>query len=492
MTIAVVRFSSLGDVVLTLPVFRELRRAYPDAELVAVTKEAFADAYRTSPDVSQCLPLLPGESWWSMARRLRDLRPDVVVDLHGNARARLISLFSGAARVVRYRKAALARRLFVRWRWTLLPPAEHTLDRYLETLRRLDPARFSASTRQPHRILLIQTAFLGDAVLTTPLLDPLRERYPEARVDVLVTPETADIFRAHPAVTDVIVWDKRGQGRTWSARRRLVGRLREGAYDVALLPHRSLTSALFAWLSGIPRRIGFDRGPGRWLLTETVPFRWGTHDVDRNVGLLAPLAAVPSRPTLALQPAKEALSRMDERLRAAGWNPARPLIGINAGSVWATKRWLPERFGAVADRLMEEDGCQVLLIGSAKDAPVVEQVRRAMKRSPIDMTGQTRLAELIALISRCAVFLTNDSGPMHIAVACGVPTVALFGPTTRELGFFPYGPGHRVIEKPLACRPCGLHGAARCPLGHFECMKQITVDEVADAVRRQLKSRVAA
>ena len=103
----------------------------------------------------------------------------------------------------------------------------------------------------------------------------------------------------------------------------------------------------------------------------------------------------------------------------------------------------------------------------------------------MNWAGETSLKELIAAISRCSVFLTNDSGPMHVAVASGIPTVAIFGPTTRELGFFPYGKGHTVIEKNLECRPCGLHGAKECPLGHFQCMRQITPDEVFAAVREK-------
>jgi heptosyltransferase II len=108
-----------------------------------------------------------------------------------------------------------------------------------------------------------------------------------------------------------------------------------------------------------------------------------------------------------------------------------------------------------------------------------------MREKALNWAGQTSLRELIAVLARCDVFLTNDSGPMHIAVACHVPTVAIFGPTTKELGFFPYGPGHIVIEKNLACRPCGLHGARSCPLVHFECMKSITPDEVFGAVAHQ-------
>jgi ADP-heptose:LPS heptosyltransferase len=167
-------------------------------------------------------------------------------------------------------------------------------------------------------------------------------------------------------------------------------------------------------------------------------------------------------------------------------HPGDKVVGINAGSVWATKRWLAAGFAAVADRIIRDLKARVIFVGGAKDAASVNEVLTMMKEQPLNWVGETTLKELVAVVARCQAFLTNDSGPLHIAVASLVPTVAIFGPTTRELGFFPYGSGHVVIEKDLACRPCGLHGADRCPLGHFKCMKDITPDEVFAAVRSQL------
>jgi heptosyltransferase-2 len=153
---------------------------------------------------------------------------------------------------------------------------------------------------------------------------------------------------------------------------------------------------------------------------------------------------------------------------------------------WVSKRWLAEGFAAVADRVIREQGMKVIFFGGSADRATVSQVLGLMQEKAVDWVGQTNLRELIAAIARCQTFLTNDSGPMHIAVACQVPTVAIFGPTTKELGFFPYGSGHIVIEKDLPCRPCGLHGAKKCPLDHFKCMKQITPDEVYQAIVQQL------
>ena len=327
--------------------------------------------------------------------------------------------------------------------------SQHTLDRYMDTVRRLDwpPVTVSSDRSVEENILVIQTAFLGDAVLTTPLLTTLKDHYPEARIAVLCTPETADIFKNHAAVSDIIVFDKRNQERSLRARWDLIGRIKATRFSLAVIPHRSLTSALIALLAGIPRRVGFSSSQGRWFMTETVPFRWGVHDVERNLTLLGKLGIHKSTAPLHLDVDSGAVAAMADRLKAAGLKENQKLIGINAGSVWATKRWLPEGYAAVADRIAGELGARVLFIGGAKDQELIEKIQSLMKTPALNWSGQTTLSELMAAISRCAVFLTNDSGPMHIAVACGVPTVAIFGPTTRELGFFPYGEGHVVIEK---------------------------------------------
>jgi heptosyltransferase-2 len=479
--ILVIRLSSLGDVVLTLPIVRLLRATYPDARISALVKSSFADAISGSSDISDRIILNSDESLVSLVQKIRSEKFDVILDLHANVRSRIVSFFSGAARVIRYRKAALARRLFVGWRIASPELARHTLDRYFDAAEELT----GPSPDRPHSFLVIQTAFLGDAVLTTPMLAALRERFPSTRITVVATPEVADVFR-QAAVDDVIIFDKRGREKSLAARWRLAKELRRRHFDWAIIPHRSMTSALLAFLARIPRRIGFDRSQGRWLLTHEVPFRWGTHDVDRNMGLLEPLGVKQAAGKLWLEAEPQTADAIKDRLRDEGISGEAPLIGINAGSAWATKRWLPEGFAAVADRLVRQSGAQIIFIGAPKDAPVIADIRMRMKEKAVDWTGKTNLKELIAVIRRCHVFLTNDSGPMHIAVAGGIPTVAIFGPTTKELGFFPYGPGHTVIEKSLPCRPCGLHGADRCPLEHFQCMRLITPEEVFAAVRSKL------
>jgi len=483
--ILVIRLSSLGDVVLTLPVFQRLRSSFPDAHIAVLVKDAYADVLRGESSINEVLTLGRGESIFAVCSRIRKEKFDTILDLHANIRSRLVCWLSGAKRIVRYQKGALARRLFVGWRLSSDELKRHTLDRYLEALGHLDKKHRVLLTASSKKILLIQTAFLGDAVLTTPLLGAIHQQFPEARLTVLCTPEIADVFTRHPGVSDVIVFDKRGAERSWISRWKLIKRVSAEHFDLAVIPHRSFTSALIAYLAGIPRRVGFSASQGRWLLTDVVPFQWGVHDVDRNLALMNVFGVQNPSGELWLKPDPAAAKRVADRLQSAGARDT--VVGINAGSVWATKRWLPEGFAAVADRIIHDLGASVVFVGGDKDSGTMNTILSMMKEKPINWVGQTTLQELVAVIARSQTFLTNDSGPLHIAVASQVPTVAIFGPTTRELGFFPYGPGHQVIERDLACRPCGLHGADKCPLGHFRCMKEISADEVFQAVKGQLK-----
>ncbi len=481
-----IRLSSLGDVVLTLPVYKRLRAAYPDAHIAALVKEAFADVLKGESTINEVIPFEKDETLVSLIRKIRDLHFDSVLDLHANFRSRILSLFSGARQIVRYRKAAFMRRLFVGTRLGREELQQHTLDRYLEATDRLIFKPAIRLSKPPSKILLIQTAFLGDAVLTTPLAGALHERFPDSHISVLCTPEVRDVFERHPAVAEVILFDKRGKEKSLVAQWALVQKLKANKFDLAVIPHRSVKSALFAWIARIPRRVGFSASQGRLFLTDIVPFQWGVHDVDRNLALLNVFGVQNPSGELWLKPEPAALERVNERLREAGVSPKDKLVGVNPGSVWATKRWLPDGFAAVADHLIQ-DGAKVVFIGGPKDKDAMAQVLTFMKEKPINWVGETTLKELIATVSRCQAFLTNDSGPLHIAVASQIPTVAIFGPTTKELGFFPYGLGHTVIEKDLDCRPCGLHGADQCPLGHFHCMKYITPDEVYAAVKEKLR-----
>ncbi len=338
------------------------------------------------------------------------------------------------------------------------------------------------------RILIIQTAFLGDVVLTIPLIMALRRTLPKSHLAVLVTPQVKEILSDNPAIDEIIIFDKKDKERSWGALGHLVRKVKARHFDVAILPHRSFKSSLLAFLAQIPVRIGFNKSEGNVLLTRKVSYRRGPHihEIDRNLDLLSPLGIQDRQVEFYLNPGRPAINYTLGMLGKFQIYATDLVIGLNPGSVWPTKRYPAEKFAAVADRLIKELNAKIIIIGGAADKEAAARVTAGMNESVINLAGQTTLKQLTALTKRLNLLITNDSGAMHIAVAQQVPVVAIFGPTTADLGFYPYGEQDIVVEKDLPCRPCGKHGGNRCSKNNFACMKLITVSDVFNAVKKRL------
>jgi heptosyltransferase-2 len=318
--------------------------------------------------------------------------------------------------------------------------------------------------------LMIQTAFLGDVVLTTPLLSALAERH--GPVDVVTTPAAAPLLETHPGVAAVIRYDKRGADRGLTGLWRLGARLRARGYQRAYLPHRSWRSAALALLAGPAERIGFADSPAAATYTRRVPRPMGGHEVERLLALAGPRARRPAV-QLALTP--------DDRAAADAWLRERGVgegfVAMAPGSIWGTKRW--PGFAELA-RVLE---APVVIVGGRDDIALAESVAAAAPGRAHSAAGTVGLRESAALIARAAVLVTNDSAPLHLATAVGTPIVAVFGPTVPAFGFGPRGTRDAVVEHPsLACRPCSAHGPQVCPLGHHRCMRELSVEVVAAAV----------
>ena len=336
---------------------------------------------------------------------------------------------------------------------------------------------------------VLQTSFLGDMVLTTPLIERLAR---EGRVHVVATPANAALLANHPAVAQVLVYDKRGADRGLGGLLRVARALRRTGAQRALLAQGSWRTAALARLAGIPERIGFETSAGRPFYTRRIPYRRDLHHAARLWQLAnAPGdAAAPPRAAMrpALFPGAPEGAAVDTLLAAAGMARGGPLIALAPGSAWATKRWpyFPALAMALLGRLPET--ARLVIVGAAADRPLADAIRtaaatRSLKDRIVDATGQLPLLASAALIGRCAVLVSNDSAPVHLASAMGTPTVALFGPTTPALGFGPLAPRALALdESTLPCRPCHAHGPASCPLVHWRCMRQLDVTRVAEAV----------
>ena len=499
--ILVIRLSSLGDVVLTAPVYRALKSHWPECSISVLVKPQFAPALEGNGHVDE---IIAYRGFWPTLMEIRRRNFTHLLDLHANLRSLLIRRMTSFKNVAVYRKDALARRLFVAFGWNSVALQKHTVDRYLRALSQWgiplgDPSiklgdqregRHPLASGKPKNIIVVQSAFLGDSLLTLPLVRQIKASFPEARLTVLTLESTAEIFRGGKWVDEIILDHKRGEHRGISGLWALARGLKAKRFDLAIVPHRSLRSALLAWLSGVPERIGFTSSAGSFLFTRTVMFAWPMHDLERNLALMLPLS-----PGLALSPSEsiyispEPSEALDRRLREAGVGSTQEIVGVHPGSAWPTKRWLSSRFAEICRRF-KADGFAVVLVGGPQDKQLCLEIAAAS--GAVDWAGKTDLRELKSLMGRFRMFITNDSGPMHIATAAGVPTLAIFGPTTRELGFFPYGSDHRVLESELACRPCGLHGGRYCPEGHFLCMKLITVEDVWRTAQRMLEHKEVA
>ena len=327
--------------------------------------------------------------------------------------------------------------------------------------------------------LVIQTAFLGDVVLTIPLLQRLAARH--GPVDVMTTPAAAPLVATHPAVRLVIPYDKRGADRGWGGFRRMVRTLRAKGYRRAYLAHRSWRSAALAWLARIPTRIGFADAPGAPSYTRRIPTPSGVHAIVRYEALAEPREGERSEPEPWL-----ALPERD-RQAASAWLLAHgiegPFVAMAPGSIWNTKRW--PYFAELAARM----ALPVVVIGGGQDQALGAAVARGAGARGVNAAGDLTLPESAAVVERAAALVTNDSAPLHLASAVGTPIVAIFGPTVPAFGFGPLRTGDRVVEHAdLPCRPCSQHGPQVCPLGHHRCMKDVGVEQVLSALTEVLNA----
>lgn len=279
--------------------------------------------------------------------------------------------------------------------------------------------------------LIVQTSFLGDMVLTTPLIAWLAESGP---VDVLATPRAAGLLENNPAVREVVEYDKRGVDRGIAGFTRIAAKLRAKRYDAAYLAQGSVRSGALALAAGIRDRVGFAGSAGRAFYTTRVPPIDNMHHAARLLSLATrdPARDVPAsalRPHL--YPGDKERAAVDELLGAAGLGE--PLIAVAPGSVWATKQW--PYYADLAREL--RDAARIVVVGAESDRPLASEILDATKGSAIDATGRLSLLASAALIGRAMLLVTNDSAPLHLASAMNTPTVAIFGPTIPEFGFGP-------------------------------------------------------
>jgi len=333
------------------------------------------------------------------------------------------------------------------------------------------------------RKVLVRTAnWIGDAVMTLPALASIREGLPDRHISILTKPWVADLFSGHPLVDEIILYRSPGPHEGMRGKWRLAQELKQKKFDVAILFQNAFEAALISFLAGIPRRAGYNTDARGVLLTEAVPVNGmvkNGHQVDYYRALTAGLGfqSLPSAPSLA--PTKIQLEESERILKSRGLDGEKLLVGMAPGAAYGpAKQWFPERFSALADRFSRDWGAHILIFGSQGDRDTASLLTKNAGIGVSDFTGQTTLSQAIGLIARCRLFVSNDSGLMHVAAALGVPVVAIFG-STDPVRTGPMGGNCRIVRRPVPCAPCLK---THCPEKR-ECLEKITVDEVYEAAR---------
>ena len=333
------------------------------------------------------------------------------------------------------------------------------------------------------KILIRATNWVGDAVMSLPAIRAVRARFPKAEIVVMARPWVADLYARETAINRVISYAVAPGFRDVRGKWRVARDLRRENFNCAILLQNAFEAAAIAWLAGIPRRIGYNRDGRGALLTDAVPVpkpgdiprheRFYYLEMLRRAGVIFEM---PESQAIRLEgsqtSAVEGTRRFEQR------NIALPVIGVAPGAAYGTaKQWLPERFAEAAREVAQSGGGSLVLFGSAAERELCETVAGLVRQAGVsvyNLAGETALKEFIEMAATCRVFLTNDSGAMHIASALGVPTVAVFGATDHSTTG-PTGPLARVVREPVECSPCLLR---ECPIDH-RCMTRVTAHQVA-------------
>lgn len=324
-----------------------------------------------------------------------------------------------------------------------------------------------------------------------PALRGLRRLFPDAQIALMVKPAVADLFAGHPALTRVLIYDTEGRHAGLSSKWVLARQLRRQGFDLAVLFQNAFEAAFLTFLAGVPRRYGYATDGRSLLLSDPVaaPDRLTlVHQVRYYWDLLKPLGLTgdPTAPELVVFPEEE--QAMAGRFAQGGLTASDVIVGINPGSTYGeAKRWLPERYAEVTERLCRtiresrEQQVGVVIFGAKGEERLGQEIAARLSSRSLVLSGATTIRELMAAVKRCAMLLTNDTGPMHIASTFQVPVIAIFGPTDWRTTS-PFGSAHAIVRQPVDCAPCLLR---ECPIDH-RCMTRVTVEQVYEAATKQV------
>lgn len=334
------------------------------------------------------------------------------------------------------------------------------------------------------KILYIQTAFPGDAILSLPALEKLKELNPDSLIDFLCIPSTQEIFSASPYVNDVLVIDKRGKHKSFFSLINFARELRNRKYDVIYSSHRSLRTSILVLLSEVDETYGFTNSAIKYVYKNVISYHLNKHEVQRNFDLIGFKYDENSwRVQPKLNFSDDVNIKVANYLKEVDKNK---IIALAPGSIWATKRYPKEKWQEIVNYFSVRN-LNVILIGGKDDEELCESILQNSNGNVFNAAGKFSIVESIKLLSHCNLLISNDSAPTHFGMCAGIKVLTIYCSTIPQFGFFPYMFGSRFLSfDNLSCKPCGIHGYKECPLTHFNCANKLQVDEVIKVAEEML------
>ena len=337
------------------------------------------------------------------------------------------------------------------------------------------------------RLLIIHTAFIGDIVLSTPLLKKIKDLYGDVEITYLTTPIGAEVLKNNPNISEIIVYDKKALHSGIKGVIQLGKRLRYKNFNLVINLHRYLRSGILTFLTRAPLSIGYDIGIAKFIYTKKVKYDKKLHEVERILSFL------PENPkkkdaeyNIELFPSKEDENRIKELLTTENLQETREkkIVILAPGSKWFTKKWPVEYWNELSKKLSYNKNIQQIIVGGEEERKIAMEI----PENCLDLRGKTTLLELAEVIKRAKIIVSNDSSPIHIASAFkDTFIIAIFGPTVKKIGFFPWSKNSIVLEQiNLKCRPCEIHGGNKCPKKHFKCMLETKPEKVFEMISTKL------
>jgi len=330
------------------------------------------------------------------------------------------------------------------------------------------------------RVLIIQTAFIGDAILTLPLIQELKKSRPNSIIDIITIPKCMEIFKSSPYINNVISYDKRGTEKTLLKLYRFSKKINENRYDKLFCLHRSLRSAILSLFIKAGIKTGFRNSALPYIFDKVIDYRFDYHEVRRNLGFIE--NECDSEKWRILPEVKTANKQISE----IKGEYKEGIIAMAPGSVWHTKKYPLEYFSRVIEILSEKD-FGFVIIGDNKESEAGKELSYQHPGRVWDLCGKLSIIESIDILRKCRLLITNDSAPTHFGMAAGIKVLTIYTSTVPNFGFYPYNWGSDFIGlDDLECKPCGMHGFRECPKGHFECANKLLPEMVAEKVKGML------